>query len=336
MRNNNLNLHDIGKILIIRLSSLGDILLVTPILRSLKASNPKLKIDFLVREEYSDALKYNPNLNNLFELTSNNAFKSLNEDFHLQEYDLIIDLQNNFRSKKMRNNINSKKVIKFKKPTLKKFLLVNYKLNLLKERTPITERYSAVIDNLILDDLGLDLFIPGSINSKIIESNNYVGLCPGSRHYTKMWPEDYFVELGNMLTERGFKILMFGGKEDETTCGKISSRINGAANLSNDNNLLQTAVDMKKCDVIICNDSGLMHTACAVNVPVIVFFGSTVREFGFAPYKTKNLVLENNLLSCRPCSHIGRNKCPKKHFSCMNKITPEVVLDNFNKFYKNL
>jgi len=82
---------------------------------------------------------------------------------------------------------------------------------------------------------------------------------------------------------------------------------------------------MKKCKTIICNDTGLMHLALAADTPVIAIFGSTVKEFGFAPYKGKNLVLENNLLSCRPCSHIGLEECPKKHFKCMLEITPEQV-----------
>jgi ADP-heptose:LPS heptosyltransferase len=88
---------------------------------------------------------------------------------------------------------------------------------------------------------------------------------------------------------------------------------------------------MKKCKAVICNDSGLMHTACAVGTPVLTFFGSTVKEFGFTPYRNKNLILENNSLSCRPCSHIGRDKCPKNHFKCMKELTPEIVFNKLNQ-----
>ena len=87
-----------------------------------------------------------------------------------------------------------------------------------------------------------------------------------------------------------------------------------AINLCNEDNILQTVTDMKKCRAIVCNDSGLMHAACAAGVPVVSFFGSTVKEFGFTPYNNKNLILENNSLSCRPCSHIGREKCPEIAF----------------------
>ena len=85
---------------------------------------------------------------------------------------------------------------------------------------------------------------------------------------------------------------------------------------------------MKECKAIVCNDSGLMHTACAMKVPVLALFGSTIREFGFTPYNNKNLILENKTLSCRPCTHIGRENCPKNHFKCMLELSPG---DAYNK-----
>ncbi|MCH7517107.1 MAG: hypothetical protein IIB08_08330 [Bacteroidetes bacterium] len=115
------------------------------------------------------------------------------------------------------------------------------------------------------------------------------------------------------------------GKDDKQICRKIVSNLSSAINLSNDNDILQTAADMKMCKAVYCNDSGLMHTATAVSVPVIAFFGSTVREFGFAPYNSINIILENNSLSCRPCTHIGRSSCPKKHFKCMKEISAELA-----------
>jgi heptosyltransferase-2 len=97
---------------------------------------------------------------------------------------------------------------------------------------------------------------------------------------------------------------------------------------------------MKKCVGIVCNDSGMMHTACAMEVKVLAIFGSTVKEFGFTPYAgreigflSRNLVLENKALSCRPCSHIGRDKCPKTHFKCMLELTPQLVYSNINLLF---
>ena len=339
-----MNFSEINKILIIRLSSLGDVILTSPLIRTLKNKFPHLKIDFLVREEFKDTVLFNPYLNsiitfnkkeNSFELISKETKteKSKNKIANLpsQNYDLVIDLQNNFRSRSISKNL-AHRIFKFKKPSVKKFLLVKFKWNLLKEIIPIPVRYANSIPEFKLDENGLEIFT-GSNEQKTILENN-IGFCPGSRHKTKMWDENYFVELGKMLSSEGKNILIFGGKDDKEICAKISSQIANSQNLSNDNKLFKTAEEMKKCKAVICNDSGLMHLALAVNVPVIAIFGSTVKEFGFMPYKGKSLVLENNSLSCRPCSHFGLGECPQKHFKCVLDITPQFVFNKTMEFIK--
>lgn len=133
-----------------------------------------------------------------------------------------------------------------------------------------------------------------------------------------------------MLLVNDFNVVLFGGKNDKDICKEIAGLLPKIINLCNDDDILQTVTDMKMCRAVVCNDSGMMHTACAAGVPVLPIFGSTVKEFGFTPYKTKNLILENNSLSCRPCSHIGRSKCPKEHFKCMLDLTPQLVFRNIN------
>ncbi len=120
---------------------------------------------------------------------------------------------------------------------------------------------------------------------------------------------------------------MFGGRIDKQLCEEISNEIPGSINLANEDDLLQTAANMKMCKAIICNDSGLMHVASSTNTKVVAIFGSTVKEFGFTPYNCDDLILENKSLTCRPCSHIGRSSCPKKHFKCMREISPELVFE---------
>jgi len=237
-------------------------------------------------------------------------------------------LQNNFRSAGIRKKIKAKEVRIFNKRTLDKFLLVKFKINRLKNAELIPVRYAKALDNFELDNEGLDLFtgeLKPSINGR---GKNYIGLAPGSRHFTKMWPKDYFINLACSLNDKGYTIILFGGNDDKIICEEISLAVPVSINLSNDNDLLLTAVNMKECKAVVCNDSGLMHVACAMKIPVLVFLGSTVKEFGFSPFKNKNLILENNTLSCRPCSHIGRESCPKKHFKCMLEITPGLA---FNK-----
>ncbi len=317
-----MNLKQFKKILIIRLSSLGDILLTTPLLRSIKSQYPALQIDFLIKPQYKDVLINNPYITTIFKYYNEKEKKfELIKNLSAINYDFIIDLHNNFRSTEITNKLKIQSA-KFNKRSLDKFLLVNFKINRLKNASLIPERYSETV-NIKLDGDGLDLFIDDSVKSSLSVNEKYIGICPGSRHFTKMWPKDYFVELGYLLNNEGFKIVLFGGKSDLDVCKEISDKLSNSINLCNYDNILQTAADMKNCKAIVCNDSGLMHTACAVKTPVLAIFGSTVREFGFAPYKNRNSILENKLLSCRPCSHIGRSRCPKGHFKCMLEIKPK-------------
>ncbi len=330
-----MNLTKFKRILIIRLSSLGDVLLTTPLIRTLKNLYPQVEIDFIIREEYQDTIRLNSHLNKIIPITRGYNFKEINEEIKKSSYDLIIDLQNNFRSRALTRNT-SHEIVRYKKPYLKRVLLVKFKINKFDEIVPIPVRYANSIPNFALDDKGLELFLPPNQKNELTEEDDFIGLCPGSRHKTKMWFPEYFVKLGNELTKNNFKIILFGGKDDREICKEISDQIENSIDLSNDDNLLKLAEGMKKCKSVICNDSGLMHTALSVGVPTIAIFGSTVKEFGFAPYKGNNLVLENNLLSCRPCSHIGLDECPKKHLKCLKDIDPSFVLKETLNFVKNL
>ena len=325
-----MNLSKVKKLLVIRLSSLGDILLSTPLIRSVKGKYPEIEIDFILKDHYKDVLIQNPYLKNIFvyqegkkELTKLAA--KLNE----RNYDLIIDLQNNFRSKKIDSYLKAEKS-KFKKMDLEKLLLVKLKINTLKNALPISVRYASVLKNFQLDDKGLDLFTNKPASSLFTEDKKYIGFCPGSRHFTKMWPKEYYIQLGNLLAKDQYVVVLFGGNDDKEICKEISSQIPDSTDLNNKDDILQTAADMKRCDAVVCNDSGLMHVACAVKIPVLAIFGSTVKEFGFTPYQNKNIILENNSLSCRPCTHLGKSYCPKGHFRCMLELDPNMAFDKLN------
>lgn len=317
-------------ILIIRLSSLGDILLTTPLLRSVKKRYPDIKIDFVLKEQYKELLQFNPHISRIYEYKTDKVekkalFKTLKEN----KYDLIVDLQNNFRSFKLRRAANAP-AVKFNKKTLSKFLLVKFKYNRLRNAGPIPKRYAKTLGNFQLDNGGLEFFLPGSTKSMLGDFNKYIGFAPGSRHFTKMWPKQYYADLGNQLMSKGYLVVLFGGKSDIQICYELSVKIPGSINLCNEDQIFDTATDMKKCRAIVCNDSGLMHIACSLKIPMLTFFGSTVKEFGFMPYNCKSLVMENAGLNCRPCTHIGRETCPKNHFRCMMELTPKSAFDKLN------
>ncbi|MBI2419704.1 MAG: glycosyltransferase family 9 protein [Ignavibacteriales bacterium] len=200
------------RILIIRLSSLGDILLTTPMIRGLRHKYISAVIDFCIREEYRDIIDCNPHINSILSYTKDDSgVDILKKKIEQGNYDLIIDLQNNMRTATLLRGIKTK-ILYFNKKSLQKFLLVNFKLPLMKGLPSIPVRYAQTLPGLTLDEEGLELHYPASVVSDLPDTGNLIGFCPGSRHYTKMWPHEYFADLGEILTLHGYKIVLLGGK----------------------------------------------------------------------------------------------------------------------------
>lgn len=310
-------------------------MLTTPVVKELSEKYPHAEIDFLVKPQFSEAVATNRYIRNVYELDKSKNFDVLLKSLTKNKYGLVIDLQKNFRSRSITSKLDAE-IHRFKKPTLKKFLLVNFKWSRYKESKSIPQMYAEAIPNFDFNNSVPEIHIPDEIQSSVKSGIKFAGIAPGSKHFTKMWPLEHYIELGKKLNDDGFTILLFGGSEDQTICKKIHDEIPNSIDLSTKNKLLQIARDMKECEFIVCNDSGLMHTAVSVGTRVAAIFGSTVREFGFYPYADNSIVIENDDLKCRPCSHIGKDSCPKKHFKCMLEITPELVYNELKKFQTSL
>lgn len=230
------------------------------------------------------------------------------------------------------------------KRVVERSILVKFKKNSYKDALPVPDRYIETVEHLgvVNDGKGLELHIPDEVmfsvsgkiaTLKLSRFEKVVGLCPGARHFTKRWPAERFAHVGGACVESmDAKILVFGGREDESICNQICKEINDRAGEDRATNcvgqlgLLETAAAMEYCDVVITNDTGLMHIATAMRKKIIALFGSTVREFGFYPYDPTAVVLERSGLECRPCTHIGRSECPESHFRCMLEISEDEVL----------
>jgi len=321
------------KILIIRLSSIGDILLTTPLIRSIKKINPEIQIDFVLKEEFFELMQNNQYLTNIHKYPKHVGKQILINALISNKYELVIDLQNNLRSREIIRLLHCQ-VLRFKKNNFKKFLLVHFKINKLKDAHQIPVRYAETA-GIELDTEGLDFFTLNEPDSKLKTNEKFIGLSPGAKHFTKRWPAEYFIALGKKLEASGYRVLLFGGLSEAEIINEIGNKLRSAINLCCDS-ILQAGANMKLCKVIYTNDSGAMHLATAVKVPVIAFFGSTVREFGFYPYKARSIELENQNLSCRPCTHIGRRSCPKIHFKCLNEIKPETAFNSLNNLQISL
>lgn len=338
------------KILIIRLSSIGDIILTTPFIRWVRISYPAARIDFIIKKEFAELIRENPHLDRIYELDIENDREDMNRiraQLIKEGYDYIFDLHNNLRSRYLRRGLKAKRVRKIKKNKLVQQALVHFKINKYKEILPIAERYYRVAekDGVQKDNLGAEIYwrnqtensIKPFLNRKQLYPNErYFTVGPGAGFFTKQWPVEYFEELGKEILKYHYplKMVIVGGPGDVSAAKKLcfSRRV---INLTGRLNLLQTAMVISKSEFLIANDSGLMHMATAVNTPVVGIFGSTVKEFGFFPYVSESLIVENKLLNCRPCSHIGRNECPKGHFKCMLDIKPEMVYQQMKHYLKD-
>ncbi len=315
-------------ILIIRLSSLGDIILTSPLVQELRRKYPDARIDFVVRKEYADIVRQFSWLSNIYILdTSKGAeeIQRLRGELHQNNYDHILDLHNNFRSIKLRKGLGGKLHI-INKRTFKRWLLVKTKINLLKNEPDIIGRYFETSQELGITDIGLGATFGKEYEKPIIKK---VALCPGSKHWNKHWLPEYYAAIAKNLIASGYHIIFFGSIDETEYVNDIASQLpqDKITNLCGRLSLAELPKRIAECPLAITNDSGLMHVASAVGIPTIAIFGPTVRELGFMPRNKNVTIVENVNLDCRPCTTIGLDHCPKGHFKCMKEITPEMILN---------
>jgi lipopolysaccharide heptosyltransferase II len=344
----------LNKILIIRFSSIGDIILASPLIRILRRAYPDALIDFLTKAEYTDLVRSNPYLSAVFDLKSGDRaeLRRIRQKIRSERYDAIFDIHNSLRSRYVRFGSGARKTFVVDKRIFHRFLLVNLRKNRYSAVVPVPLRYLEAGKTLGLQDdgAGLDVFVMEEIASNVTSRlgrldlgrfDHVVGLVPSARHFTKQWPMERFVEFGvKCVKDRKAGLLVFGGKEDAEYCGDIVHMINAettgraAESLAGSLSLQETAVAMDRCEIVVTNDTGLMHLAAARKRKVVAIFGSTVKEFGFFPFGTDHAVVERDGLECRPCSHVGLPHCPEGHFKCMRDISAAQVLEAADPFFE--
>ena len=322
------------KILIIRFSSLGDIVLSTPVPRLLKKKFPKSEIHIITKKDYSSIYNYNINVDkviefkdNLFEVTSN---------LKKENYNLIIDLHNNLRSNFIKFSL-KKRFYTYKKQVIKRWLFTNLKIPV--KINHITKSYIDSLSGLgIYDDKeGLDFYLDDNSFKKVkslpgIINNNFTAVVVGAKHFTKRLPLNKLIELCDKING---PIALIGGKGEIAVSKEIESFFNYSSSSEVPNKLnkktkifnycgklsiLESASILKLSKNVYTHDTGFMHIAAALNKNIISIFGSTHPNLGFYPYKASFSIIQNNKLECRPCTKIGLSKCPAGHFKCMMDI----------------
>lgn len=324
------------KFLIVRFSSIGDIVLTTPVVRCLKKQAVTAEVHYLTKKAFLPVLAANPYIDKIH--TLDNDLDAMINKLQDEDFDYVIDLHHNLRTLRVKRALD-KKSFSFNKLNIQKWLLTSFKI----DRMPdlhIVDRYLDTLKSFHIknDGQGLDYFIPEKDQVKeddIPASHHagYIGVVIGAALNTKKYPLHKLKELCAIIDH---PVILLGGKEDREEGDAIAAqdpvKIYNACGKFNIN---ESADLVRRAKLIITNDTGLMHIASAFRKPIISLWGNTVPEFGMYPYYPEAApgapsrfdIMEVKGLSCRPCSKIGYDKCPKKHFKCMELIAPGSVYE---------
>jgi heptosyltransferase-2 len=318
------------KFLIVRFSSIGDIVLTTPVIRCLRKKYPDAIIHYLTKKKFAGIVESNPYLDKVFLLEDN--LNSTIKELENEDYDHIIDLHRNLRTLRMKNAMREIPFHSFNKLNIKKWIYTNFKINLMPEKH-IVDRYMATVENLgvLNDGLGLDYFIPKDEMIKegdlpFSHLQGYIAIAIGAAHNTKKLP---VTKLKELVEKIQFPIILLGGKEDFLNGEKIAEPDNVKIyNACGKFSLNESADIIRNAKLVISHDTGLMHIAAAFKKNILSVWGNTVPSFGMVPYQTKYEVFQVNKLWCRPCSKTGYNKCPLGHFKCMNNQSMDAIVES--------
>jgi ADP-heptose:LPS heptosyltransferase len=318
------------KILLIRFSSIGDIVLTSPVSRCLK-NQLGAEVHYLTKKIFSGLIQPNPTIDKVYAIDKD--IKEVLSDLKAERYDLILDLHHNLRSLRVKWAL-GRPVKAFNKLNVEKWLLVHTGLNTM-PNSHIVHRYLATAKHLGVeyDGLGLDHYIPNEAivdvecHSPLLKPGQYTAFVIGATHATKRMPREKMVEICRQLQH---PIAILGGKAEAEDGQFLAEHTGGmAVNLCGQLSIQQSASVVGQSAVVLTHDTGLMHIAAALRKRVISVWGSTVPQFGMYPFYPdgveQNSAMEILGLSCRPCSKIGHKSCPKGHFSCMRDLDSQQI-----------
>lgn len=322
--------------MIIRLSSIGDIVLTSPVVRCLKQQVEGAVVHFVTKTEYAPLLKANPYIDKLHLLEE--KLDGLLDELEAENFDYIIDLHQNLRSNRIKRRLQLP-AFTVKKLNLRKWLLVNWKINRMPDQH-IVDRYLETLSvfDVVNDGRGLDYFIPAgeSFDLKNLPAtfqDGYLAFVLAGTYVTKRLPPEKSAEICRRIT---CPVVLLGGKQEAETGEEIAARCGPRVlNLAGKTTLNESASLVKEARLVLTNDTGMMHMAAAFQKKILSFWGNTVPEFGMTPYQPDpaSQIMQVENLGCRPCSKLGFERCPKKHFRCMNDINPDVVVEWINRNY---
>lgn len=329
------------KILIIRFSSIGDIVLTTPIIRVLATCiQPKFEVHFVTKSKFSSVLEGNPHISKIHAFE--NEITEISENLVSENFDHVIDLHKNLRSKRL-ISILRKPYSTFDKINLAKWMKVNFKIDFLPDAHIVDRYFKALAKfNLTNDGLGLDFYFNQKDKAAVenIPFEKYNVLVVGGAHHTKQIPINIAAKI---IEGSKLPVVIIGGKADQAKASELIDFVNNTSQIHNacgQLNLKESAAVIEASQKVISSDTGMMHIAAAFNKTIISLWGNTIPRFGMYPYFAEDPSRRNPsnksmmfgvYLKCRPCSKIGFDKCPKGHFDCMMKQDTDSIVEAINQ-----
>lgn len=320
------------KILIIRLSSIGDVLLTTPILRCIKSQLGDVEIHYLTKPHIASLLEPNPYIDKLKVLSP--TLSNTIDELKKEHYDYVVDLHNNHRSRRIRMSLRVPSSV-YRKDNLDKFCMVLFKTKCLSHRH-VVDRYFGAVKRLGVtdDDKGLDCFLPKNIDVASFQPSSqlYTVIACGAQHYTKQIPVERLEKLCSNIEA---PVLLLGDKNDfnriESSGMEMGSNV---YNLCGKTSIVELAALVRDAAVVVTPDTAIMHIAAAFERPVVAIWGATDPLFGFSAFRCKHVDFVAEGLRCHPCSRMGGKKCPRKHFKCMQQQDWNKIYTTVNELLK--
>ncbi|RFC54277.1 glycosyltransferase family 9 protein [Brumimicrobium aurantiacum] len=309
------------KILVIRFSSIGDIVLTSPVIRCIKEQLDNVELHVLTKKQYASLYATNPHVDFLHEWGEENDI--VLSDLKIANFDYVIDLHKNLRTSKIKSHLR-KESFTFPKLNIQKWLYVNFKWNNMPD-IHIVDRYFEAVKPLgvVNDQKGIDFRIKidfMSFTKRFPGKEKYIAVAIGAQFATKRVPAEVMADI---LRDLPINIALVGGPDDREVGEEISKLLPNQKvnNTCGALSIHESAQVVKDAQVLITNDTGMMHIGSAFETPIVSIWGNTVPDFGMYPYRPQApksySIHEVKGLKCRPCSKIGFAKCPKKHFKCM-------------------
>jgi heptosyltransferase-2 len=322
-------------VLAVRFSSIGDVLLTTPLLRAIRHRHPAARITVLTKQAYAPLLSHNPHIERVIGIAPGRSLTSVAAELRAGQHTHRLDLHDSLRTRMLRALVPGRWRT-YPKHRLVRSLLIYTKHNRYRDRRPVAERYFSAARGLdVAPDGKPPDFVLGVEAER--EAGNWltsvsggrgrsiIAVAPGAAHATKRWPLEHWQALIRRLVAEGFDVAIVGGPDDAPIGEELSRGSDGrVASAVGAFGLQGTGALLRRSAALVSGDTGVMHMATAVGTPVVALFGPTVEAFGFFPYTNRASVLELPL-SCRPCSSKGSARCPLGHHRCMIDVAPEMV-----------